>query len=56
MKSYKQRQISRGINLYKLMVCGIKNDREQRILKRIQSIQKKTKKVIVKRPKKGLSK
>ncbi|MDA8644428.1 hypothetical protein N9L50_03965 [Flavobacteriaceae bacterium] len=32
------------------------NDREQRILKRIQSIQKKTKKVIVKRPKKGLSK
>ena len=32
------------------------NDREQRILKRIQSIKKKTQKVIVKRPKKGLSK
>ena len=32
------------------------NDREQRILERIQSIKKKTKKVIVKRPKKGLSK
>ena len=30
--------------------------REQRILERIQSIKKKTKKVIVKRPKKGLSK
>jgi len=32
------------------------NEREQRILERIKSIQKKTKKVIVKRPKKGLSK
>jgi hypothetical protein len=30
--------------------------REQRILERIQSIKKKTKKGIVKRPKKGLSK
>ena len=32
------------------------SEREQRILERIKSIQKKTKKVIVKRPKKGLSK
>jgi len=32
------------------------NDIEQRNLKRIQSIQKKTKKVIFKRPKKDLSK
>jgi hypothetical protein len=29
--------------------------REQRILERIQSIKKKTKKVIVRKPKKGLS-
>ena len=32
------------------------NDREQRILKRIQSIKKKTQKVVVRKPKKGLSK
>jgi len=32
------------------------NEREQRILERIKSIQKKTKRVIVRKPKKGLSK
>jgi len=32
------------------------NEREQRILERIKSIQKKTKRVVVRKPKKGLSK
>ena len=37
------------------MICGIKTTENKEYLKRIQSIKKKTKKVIVRKPKKGLS-
>ena len=55
MKSYRQRQISRGINLYKLMICGIKTTENKEYLNESKVLKNENKKVIVRKPKKGLS-